>query len=201
MGPNTVGAGEYSKGQHHGGAAPAPVRWWRLQPCSRSPLMRGTDRVEAVLVTLVVTVVLLLVPVCAAVGTETLLTLAATAAAMILVVPPAAAAAINTTTTVSIQGMAATTCPVTLTAQVTPAFTGGTVTFKEGNATLGAAAAVTNGTAGVQHTFSTTGAHVVVATFGGAMVGADDFKASTSGALTVTVATGLNLGSVCLPIG
>ena len=63
-----------------------------------------------------------------------MLTLAATAAAMMLVAPHAAAAAINTTTTVSIQGMAATTCPVTLTAQVAPAFTGGTVTFKEGRA-------------------------------------------------------------------
>jgi len=130
-----------------------------------------------------------------------MLTLGATAAAMILVAPPAAAAVVKTTTTVSIQGMAATTCPVTLTAQVSPAFTGGTVTFKEGNATLGTAAAVTNGTASVQHTFSTTGAHVVVATFGGAKVGADDYQASTSGALTVTVATGLNLGSICLPIG
>ena len=50
------------------GRAPAPVRWWRLQPCSRNPLMLGTDRVEAVLVTLVVTLVLLLVPVCAAMG-------------------------------------------------------------------------------------------------------------------------------------
>ncbi len=128
-------------------------------------------------------------------------TLGVTAAAMILVAPPAAAATIDTTTTVSIQGMAATTCPVTLSAQVSPAFTGGTVLFKEGNVTLGTAAAVTNGTASVQHTFSTTGAHVVVATFSGARVGADDFRASTSGALTVTVATGLNLGSICLPIG
>ena len=83
-------------------------------------------------------------------------TLGAAAAAMVLVAPPAAAAAINTTTVVSVQGVAATTCPVTLTAQVTPTFTGGTVTFKEGNATLGTAAAVTNGTASVQHTFSTT---------------------------------------------
>jgi len=100
-------------------------------------------------------------------------TLGAAAAAMVLVAPPAAAAAIKTTTAVSVQGVAATTCPVTLTAQVTLAFTGGTVTFKEGNATLGTAAAVTNGTASVQHTFSTTGAHVVVATFGGAKVGVD----------------------------
>ena len=53
------------------GRAPGPVRWWRLQPCSRNPLMRATDRVESVLVTLMVAVVLLWMPVCAAVGTET----------------------------------------------------------------------------------------------------------------------------------
>jgi hypothetical protein len=63
--------GSIRKGSIMAGRAPDPVRWWRLQPCSRNPLMRGTDRVEAVVVALVVTVVLLLVPVCAAVGTET----------------------------------------------------------------------------------------------------------------------------------
>ncbi|MBC2644479.1 MULTISPECIES: hypothetical protein [unclassified Rhodococcus (in: high G+C Gram-positive bacteria)] len=53
------------------GRAPGPVRWWRLQPCSRNPLMRGTDRVESAVVALVLTLVLLWLPVCAAVGTET----------------------------------------------------------------------------------------------------------------------------------
>ncbi|MBC2637425.1 hypothetical protein [Rhodococcus sp. 3A] len=53
------------------GRAPGPVRWWRLQPCSRNPLMRRTDRVESALVALVVVLVLLWVPVCAVVGTET----------------------------------------------------------------------------------------------------------------------------------
>ncbi|MFF0818706.1 Ig-like domain-containing protein [Rhodococcus sp. NPDC003318] len=128
-------------------------------------------------------------------------TFGAAAAAIVLMAPPAAAADINTTTTASVQGMVATTCPVTLTATVAPAFTGGTVTFKEGSTAIGAAAAVTNGTASVQHTFSTTGAHVIIATFGGATIGANNFKPSTSAALTLNVATGLNLGSVCLPIG
>ncbi|MBC2644336.1 MULTISPECIES: hypothetical protein [unclassified Rhodococcus (in: high G+C Gram-positive bacteria)] len=52
------------------GRAPGPVRWWRLQPCSRNPLMRRTDRVESVVVALVIMLVLLWVTVCAAVGTE-----------------------------------------------------------------------------------------------------------------------------------
>lgn len=128
-------------------------------------------------------------------------TLGAAAAAMVLMAPPAAAATVNTATTASVQGMVATTCPVTLTATVTPAFTGGTVTFKEGSSAIGAAAAVTNGTASLQHTFGTTGTHVVIATFGGAKIGANTFTPSTSAALTLNVATGLNLGSVCLPIG
>ncbi|MFC9834655.1 Ig-like domain-containing protein [Rhodococcus sp. NPDC127530] len=125
----------------------------------------------------------------------TLFTLGVAAAAMVLVVPSAAAAA--TTTTVSAQGTPATTCPVTLTANVTPIPAGGTVEFKEGAATLGAAAPVTNGTATVNHTFTTTGAHIVFAKFSGFT----GFDTSTSANLTVNVTMGLNLGSVCLPLG
>jgi len=125
----------------------------------------------------------------------TTFTLSAAAAAMVLVAPSAAAA--PTTTTVSAQGTPATTCPVTLTAKVAPTPTGGTVEFKEGTATLGAAAPVTNGTATVNHTFTTTGAHIVFAKFSGF----SSFDTSTSANLTVNVTMGLNLGSVCLPLG
>ncbi|OUS96010.1 Ig-like domain-containing protein [Rhodococcus sp. NCIMB 12038] len=123
-------------------------------------------------------------------------TLGAVAAAMVLVTPSAAAA--TTTTTVSATGTPATTCPVTLTAKVAPTPSGGTVEFKEGTALLGGAAApVTNGTATVNHTFTTTGAHIVVAKFSGS----SGFDTSTSTNLTVNVTMGLNLGSICLPLG
>lgn len=63
---------------------------------------------------------------------------------------------------------------------------------------ISAAAAVTaDGTASVNHTFTTTDARVVTAKFNGAK----DFDVSTSAALTVNVGMGLNLGSICLPIG
>ncbi|MDT2009362.1 Ig-like domain repeat protein [Rhodococcus opacus] len=133
-------------------------------------------------------------------------TLGAAAAAMVLAATPAAAVDITTTTTVSVLGTVATTCPVTVTATVTPVtpptpvFTGGTVVFKDGNTPIGVAAAVTNGTASVNHTFTTTGMHVVVATFGGVTIGTNVFKSSTF-TLNINVATGLNLGSACLPIG
>jgi len=45
------------------------VRWWRLRPWNANPLMRGSDRIEALAVVLTVAVVLLLVPIAAAVGT------------------------------------------------------------------------------------------------------------------------------------
>ena len=53
------------------GRAPGPARWWRLQPCSRNPLMRGSDRVESVIVIVVLMLVLMLVPISADVGSET----------------------------------------------------------------------------------------------------------------------------------
>lgn len=124
-----------------------------------------------------------------------LFALGAAAAAMVLMATPAAAAD-TTTTTVSVQGTVATTCPVTLTAKITPVNATGTVDFKEGNTVLAAAAVVTNGTATANYTFNATGVHVIDANFKG--TGA--FPSST-GRTTVTVATGLNLGSICLPIG
>ncbi|MGH3804665.1 MAG: hypothetical protein ACRDTD_31890, partial [Pseudonocardiaceae bacterium] len=72
------------------------------------------------------------------------------------------------------------------------------VEFKEKDTVIVAAAAVTNGTATANHTFTTTGAHVVDARFTGAA--GTDFQRSR-GSVTVTVATGLNLGSICLPMG
>ncbi|WP_257016017.1 Ig-like domain-containing protein [Rhodococcus sp. ACS1] len=99
----------------------------------------------------------------------------------------------------SVQGVAATTCQVALNAQVTPNPMGGTVQFKDGTVAIGAAATVmANGTASINHTFSTGGAHVITAKFNGA-AGFDPSPVSAN--LTVNVGMGLNLGSICLPIG
>lgn len=46
-----------------------PVRWLRILPWSRSPLMRGSDRIEAVVRVLAVVLLLVAVPVAAATGT------------------------------------------------------------------------------------------------------------------------------------
>ena len=121
--------------------------------------------------------------------------LGAAVGAMVLMATPAAAA-VATTTTVSVQGTVATTCPVTLTAKITPVNATGTVDFKDGNTVIAAAAVVTNGTATANHTFNATGVHVIGANF----KGTGDFTVS-AGSANVTVATGLNLGSICLPIG
>nr|GLK38656.1 hypothetical protein GCM10017611_55230 [Rhodococcus wratislaviensis] len=116
-----------------------------------------------------------------------------------VLVAPSAAAGTPTKTTVAVQGVAATTCQVTLTATVAPPPMGGTVQFKDGTVDIGAAAAVmANGTASLNHTFSTAGAHVITAKFNGA--GSFD-PSPVSAALTVNVGMGLNLGSICLPIG
>ncbi|RZL74529.1 MAG: Ig-like domain repeat protein [Rhodococcus sp. (in: high G+C Gram-positive bacteria)] len=127
-----------------------------------------------------------------------MLTLGAAATAMVLAATPASAA-VATSTTVAVQGVTATTCQVTLTATVAPPPMGGTVQFKDGTVAIGAAATVmANGTASLNHTFSTTGAHVITAKFNGA-AGFD--PSPESAALTVNVGMGLNLGSICLPIG
>ncbi|OUS97704.1 Ig-like domain-containing protein [Rhodococcus sp. NCIMB 12038] len=122
--------------------------------------------------------------------------LGAAASAMVLMATPAEAVAVDTATAVSVQGTVATTCPVTLTAKITPVNAAGTVEFKDGNTVIVPAAVVTNGTATANHTFNATGVHVIGAKF----KGTGDFKEST-GSTNVTVATGLNLGSICLPIG
>jgi len=128
-------------------------------------------------------------------GRAAMFTLGAAASVMVLVAPPAAAAA-DTTTTVSVQGTVATTCPVTLTAKVTPVNAAGTVEFKDGPTVIVPAAVVMNGTATANHTFNAPGAHVISAKFKAA-AGFNNSEGSTA----VTVATGLNLGSICLPIG
>ena len=122
--------------------------------------------------------------------------LGAAASAMVLMATPAAAVEVGTTTTVSVQGTVATTCPVALTAKITPVNATGTVDFKEGSTVIAAAVVVTNGTATANHTFNATGVHVIDAKF----KGTGDFTGS-AGSTTVTVATGLNLGSICLPVG
>ncbi|EID77822.1 MULTISPECIES: Rv1733c family protein [Rhodococcus] len=46
-------------------------RWWRLAPWSGNPLMRRSDRIESLMVLIMVGVVLMLVPIAGAVGTAT----------------------------------------------------------------------------------------------------------------------------------
>jgi hypothetical protein len=47
------------------------LRWWRLAPWSRNPLMRATDRCDSVVAAVLITVVLIVVPFAAAFGTVT----------------------------------------------------------------------------------------------------------------------------------
>ena len=47
------------------------LRWWRLAPWSRNPLMRGTDRVDSVVAAVLIAFVLIVVPFAAAFGTVT----------------------------------------------------------------------------------------------------------------------------------
>ncbi len=90
---------------------------------------------------------------------------------------------IDTTTTVTAPGTAIKGDAVTLSASVSPAPLGGTVQFKVDGSNVGSPAAVTGGTASIQHTFTTTGGRQVTAVFSGST----GFGGSTSTAKTVTV--------------
>lgn len=75
---------------------------------------------------------------------------------------------------------------VTLTANVTPPEAPGTVTFLNGSTTLGTATLTTTGTATLSTSFSTAGSQTITASY----AGADNYKPSTSPALTI--ATSVN---------
>nr|WP_271213730.1 hypothetical protein [Rhodococcus wratislaviensis]GLK40951.1 membrane protein [Rhodococcus wratislaviensis] len=47
------------------------LRWWRLAPWSRNPLMRATDRCDSVVAAVLITFILMVVPFAAALGTVT----------------------------------------------------------------------------------------------------------------------------------
>jgi outer membrane autotransporter protein len=72
---------------------------------------------------------------------------------------------------------------VTLTAAVAPSSASGTVAFKDGAATLCAAAAISSGTATCVAAFTSAGAHPIKADYSGSSA----YAASTSNVLTLTV--------------
>jgi parallel beta-helix repeat protein len=76
---------------------------------------------------------------------------------------------------------------ITLAAQVSGSLTGipmtGTVTFREGTATLGTSNVGTNGMASIGIPTLLTGAHIITATYGGS----SDYNPSTSASVTVVV--------------
>ncbi|MFE3293550.1 Ig-like domain repeat protein, partial [Rhodococcus sp. NPDC059234] len=74
---------------------------------------------------------------------------------------------------------------VDLTATVAPAGATGTVQFKDGTNNIGNAVPVNNGTATLNHTFTTTGAHAITAVYSGDAGN----KPSTSAAANVDVTT------------
>ncbi|WP_181762785.1 Ig-like domain-containing protein, partial [Rhodococcus spelaei] len=92
---------------------------------------------------------------------------------------------VDTTTTLNVPATAKTGTAVDLTATVAPAGATGTVQFKDGTNNIGAAAPVNNGTATLNYTFSTNGAHAITAVYSGDAGN----KPSTSAAANVQVTT------------
>ncbi|MFC7448337.1 Ig-like domain-containing protein [Rhodococcus daqingensis] len=91
----------------------------------------------------------------------------------------------DTTTTLAGPGTAKNGTPVTLTANVAPAATGGTVQFKDGDAPLGDPIPLAAGNAAITTTFTTDGDHSITAVYSGA----SGFVGSTSAAKLVKVTT------------
>ncbi|EME17908.1 Ig-like domain-containing protein, partial [Rhodococcus triatomae] len=90
---------------------------------------------------------------------------------------------VDTTTTLNVPATAKTGTAVDLTATVAPAGATGTVQFKDGATDIGAPVAVDNGTATLNHTFTTTGAHSITAVYSGDATN----RPSTSAASVVDV--------------
>ncbi|EME17888.1 beta strand repeat-containing protein, partial [Rhodococcus triatomae] len=91
---------------------------------------------------------------------------------------------VDTSTTLSVPATAKTGTAVDLTATVAPAEATGTVEFKDGATVLGSAP-VNAGTATLNHTFTTDGAHSITAVYSGD----SGFNTSTSAASNVEVST------------
>ncbi len=89
----------------------------------------------------------------------------------------------TTTTTVTVPASAQTGASVTLSATVSPTPAGGTVQFKDGVTALGAPVAIVNGTATLEHTFTSVGNHAITAIYSGAA----GFEPSTSSTGSVSV--------------
>ncbi|MET4610960.1 hypothetical protein ABIC28_001941 [Rhodococcus sp. PvR044] len=90
---------------------------------------------------------------------------------------------VDTTTTLNVPATAKTGTAVDLTATVAPAGATGTVQFKDGADNIGNAVPVNNGTATLNHTFTTTGNHSITAVYSGDAGN----KPSTSAASNVDV--------------
>ncbi len=95
---------------------------------------------------------------------------------------------VTTTTSVSASPASVETgASVALSATVSPSTALGSVQFKDGSTNIGAAVAVSGGTAGTTTSFSSAGSHSITAVFTPTVATA--FTASTSTATTVTVTT------------
>ncbi|WP_430335108.1 Ig-like domain repeat protein [Rhodococcus sp. ACT016] len=90
---------------------------------------------------------------------------------------------LKTTTTVTAPSSSQTGASVTLSASVSPTPAGGTVQFKDGVTLLGAPVAIVDGTATLEHTFTSIGNHAITAIYSGAA----GFEPSTSSAASVSV--------------
>ncbi|WP_235870710.1 Ig-like domain-containing protein [Rhodococcus xishaensis] len=90
----------------------------------------------------------------------------------------------ETTTTISGPDAAKIDAPVTLTANIDPAPSGGTVEFLDWGTPIGEADVV-DGSASIEHAFDSEGDHSITAVFSGS----DGFTGSTSGPKTINVST------------
>lgn len=97
----------------------------------------------------------------------------------------------TTTTAVQAPPTAQTGTPVTLTANVGPATSVGTVQFKDGGTDIGAPATVSGGVATLSHTFATPGAHAITAAFTGGAGFHDSVSAATNVDVTAVTTTTL----------
>ncbi|WP_235871297.1 Ig-like domain-containing protein [Rhodococcus spongiicola] len=89
----------------------------------------------------------------------------------------------ETTAAVTAPQAARTGDPVTLSASISPTPTGGTVQFKDGLANIGAPVELTDGTAILEHTFTSVGSHEITAYYSGTA----GFAPSTAPAQSVSV--------------
>ncbi|MDH6282211.1 beta strand repeat-containing protein [Prescottella agglutinans] len=97
--------------------------------------------------------------------------------------PQSVSVSVPTSMTVTAPSTAVTGTAVTLSATVTPSTASGTVQFKDNGANIGSPAAVSNGVASLQHTFSTGGSHSITADF----VAGSGYVNSSAAAQTVNV--------------